>query len=284
MPCYFPFYKDTIPLPCGKCPYCLNRRANNWIFRCMQESKVSDSAIWVTLTYEAPPLDENNMMSLNKNDCQKFFKRLRKIKRLHSDRPIKYYLCGEYGDTYERPHYHAIIFNSTEEDIRSAWETFSSPEDEDSRTLGKCYFDKVNENTIAYTVKYMNKGKLIPKFKTDKRLPEFQLFSKQLGINFVTNATRTFYNSDPRRNNVTVNGHNKALPRYFANKLIVCPVFRLAKRLYIQDKADLQTSKHRKEFEENPTYHQTFESFILSKKNHALKIFREKLANRKKFK
>lgn len=281
MPCYFPWYKDTIPLPCGKCPYCLQRRANNWIFRCMQENRVADYSYFVTLTYEQPPLTKTNQMTVDKTDVQKFFKRLRKYDH-ESFKPIKYYLCAEYGDTYERPHYHAIIFNAKAQHIQSAWQGYR-PVDDFNRSLGNVKLDIVNEKTIAYTAKYMNKGKLIPKHKNDDRTPEFQLFSKKLGINFITNAVRTFYSSDPTRNSVSVDGFKKALPRYFADKLIVCPVFRLAKRLYIQDKADILLAEQREEFRQNPTYHQTFEAFREEKKRNAVQQFRDKLKKRNKF-
>jgi len=284
MACYFPFIKDSMPLPCGKCPYCLQRRANGWIFRCMQETRVSDSAIWCTLTYDIPPLDDNNMMTLRKDDVQKFFKRLRRIPRDFSKQKIKYYACGEYGDRYERPHYHAVIFNSSPTDIEKAWKDFWSPYDSEGVVLGICTFDDVNERTIAYTAKYMNKGKLIPKFKGDLRLPEFQLFSIGLGINFINDATRTFYNSDPTRNAVTVQGFKKALPRYFYNKLVICPVFKLAKRYYAQTKAAEKLAGQMAEWEQNKTYHQTFESYRYSQKAHSLAVFRENLAKRKNFK
>lgn len=246
----------------------------------MQESKVSDFAHFVTFTYEQPPLDENGMMTVDKVDPKKFFKRLRKLDH-ETEKPIKYYLCAEYGDTYERPHYHAIIFNAKAEHIQTAWEKYRP--DNNDRTLGITHFDSVNEKTIAYTAKYMNKGKLIPKFKDDKRTPEFQLFSKKLGINFITDAVRTFYSSDPTRNSVSVDGFKKALPRYFADKLIVCPVFRLAKRLFIQDKADLLLTEQREEFYKKPTYHQTFEAWREEKKRNAVQQFRDKLKKRKNY-
>jgi len=250
----------------------------------MQESRVADSAHWVTLTYESPPFTDNRLMTLDKTDFQKFIKRLRKHERTHSNQSIKYYACGEYGDKYERPHYHAIIFNSTPEHIKLSWENFWSPTDEQGRVLGITTFDIVNEKTIAYTAKYMNKGKLIPKFKDDDRTPEFQLFSQGLGKNFVTNATTTFFNQDPRRSSVFVNGYRKALPTYFVRKFKICPVFHLAKTLFARDMAAEKLAEQLSGWERNRTFHQTFESYRWSQKQHALKQWRERLANRNKFK
>lgn len=59
-----------------------------------------DRNCFVTLTYEdAPP-------KLNVGDTQRFLKRLRK--RI----PIRYFLCGEYGEKTKRPHYHAVLFGT----------------------------------------------------------------------------------------------------------------------------------------------------------------------------
>jgi len=283
MACYFPFIKDNLPLPCGKCPPCLQKRANNWVFRCMQEAKVSDTTLWCTLTYESPPLDANGMMTLRPSDLQKFWKRLRKIKRDFSKKTIKYYGCGEYGSEFERPHYHAVIFNSSPEHVAKAWNDFMSLDDEQGVKLGFTTFDELNHNTAMYTAKYMNKGKLIPKFKGDLRHPEFQVFSKKLGINFITDATKHFYNADPTRSYVSINGFKKSLPRYFYDKLVVCPVFRLAKRMYAQDKAATQYAANVLDYEQSPRITQTFLSFVAERKHHALKNFKENLKKRNKF-
>ena len=61
---------------------------------------------FITLTY-----NDNNLphdLSLNHSHFQKFFKRLRKSLPFKT---VRYYMCGEYGDEFKRPHYHACIFN-----------------------------------------------------------------------------------------------------------------------------------------------------------------------------
>lgn len=63
------------------------------------------SRCWfLTLTYD----DNHNPIKLNYRDIQLFIKRLRKI---YKDFKIKYFYCGEYGETTFRPHYHMIIYN-----------------------------------------------------------------------------------------------------------------------------------------------------------------------------
>jgi len=250
----------------------------------MQEVRYADSATWVTLTYETPPLTDTNQMTLRKPDVQNFFKRLRKIRRSFSKLKIKYYLCGEYGDTYYRPHYHAVIFNSCEDHINKAWSSFTSMGDPEGVRLGTCYFDEVNETTVAYTAKYMNKMKKIPLYFEDLRLPEFQLFSKGLGIGYLTDAVKTYYNACPTRNDVMVNGYRKSLPRYFMDKLVICPVFKKAKQLYAQDKAEALFLEQQAEWNENKTYGQTFEQFRYQRRKVHNQFFLDKITKRDKFK
>lgn len=49
-----------------------------------------------------------NPWSLDVRDFQLFMKRLRKK---FSKQKIRFFHCGEYGDKYNRPHYHSALFN-----------------------------------------------------------------------------------------------------------------------------------------------------------------------------
>lgn len=92
-----------IKLPCAQCIGCRLDRAREWSVRCMHEAKMHDENCFITLTYKEENLPANN--SLQYSDFQKFLKRLR-----HHSGPIRYFMCGEYGEQLNRPHYHAIIF------------------------------------------------------------------------------------------------------------------------------------------------------------------------------
>lgn len=285
MPCYYPFYDETNqPRPCRKCPYCLSRRANNWIFRCMQEAKVADSSLWVTLTYDCPPTTDNRLHTLRKSDVQKFFKRLRKKHRDFSNQKIKYFAVGEYGSKTHRPHYHVVLFNSSVEHILSAWEGFWSPSDENGVVLGHCYIDQVNEQTVAYSCKYMFK-KFRP-LKGDDREPPSQLTSKDIGINFLDDATRTFFSNDIRRNYVTVNGFKKALPEYFAKKIHICPVQKVARLLYAQEQSARTHSDNYVRWEkyrsENKNFDKSLLSWLAAEKHQSVVAFNDRLSLRNK--
>jgi len=277
MPCYFPFKKEgeNIPLPCGKCPYCLQRRANNWVFRCMQHAKIADTAHWCTFTYVQPSITPNGFMTVQKRSLQLFFKRLRFLYPKEHP-PIKYYACGEYGDKTERPHYHAIIFNADQDKILKAWEgVYGEVEN------GLVHFDLVNENTIMYTAKYMNKGKLIPKFKEDDRTPEFQLFSKGLGLNYLTDQTIKFHKADIMRLYATVGGFKKALPRYFRLK-IYNELEREQQALIAQERSNEVYNTQYEEYLLHRSKGQTFEQFRFARKNNAIDHFKKVTSSRKK--
>jgi len=106
-------YADmTLKIPCGQCYGCRLEKARQWTVRCMHEQSLHEDNCFITLTYnnESLPYDK----SLSVDELQRFWKRLRK--KLDG-KEIRYYACGEYGGLHMRPHYHAIIFGWTPDDI-----------------------------------------------------------------------------------------------------------------------------------------------------------------------
>jgi len=126
MPCYFPlhgyatiggqitfkrseaFFPDQpMQLPCGRCIGCKLQKSKDWALRCYHEAQLNDTGLnncYITLTYRDADLPENGC--LKKSDFQKFIKRLRN----NTKQKIRYFMCGEYGDKTNRPHYHALLF------------------------------------------------------------------------------------------------------------------------------------------------------------------------------
>lgn len=211
------FTNQWMALPCGKCPACMKRRTSGWSFRLIKEGERSETALFVTLTYDTKyvPLTKNGYMSLNKRHIQTYMKRLRKL----SDRKLKYYVCGEYGSKRDRPHYHMIIFNADPEKVERAWSEYKAgigfiP-------FGSIYIGEVNEASIGYTLKYMQKPGKIPKHQNDDRQKEFSLMSKGLGSNYVTSNMLNWHHNDLlNRMYVPLKGGKKiAMPRYFKDKL-----------------------------------------------------------------
>lgn len=223
MPCDSPFFVlpkagiEKVPVPCGKCPPCKLRRVNGWVFRLLQEDKISSSAHFLTVTYDTRhvPISENGFMTLNKSDFQLYMKRLRK---LCPDFVLKYYACGEYGENYSRPHYHAIVFNCPDtEFFAKAWSL-------DGTQFGSVHVGTVSSDSIAYCLKYIDKDSFRekrPRHSRDDRQKEFSLQSKSLGSGYFSDpAIVAYHKADLSRNYVTrLSGHRVAMPRYYREKI-----------------------------------------------------------------
>jgi len=201
-----------MPLPCGKCPPCKKRRTSGWSFRLTKEGERSNSALFITLTYDTEyvPITKNGFMNLDLTDIQKFFKRLRK----RTNEKIKYYAVGEYGSSKKRPHYHIILFNANKEHIIDSWTI-------DNKPIGSVHIGDVSSASIGYTLKYMCKESKIPMHQNDDRKKEFSVMSKGLGQNYLTKQMIKWHKSDlENRMYVPIeDGKKIAMPRYYKDKM-----------------------------------------------------------------
>jgi len=202
-----------VPVPCGRCPPCKIRRVNEWCFRMMQEYKLHLHAHFVTLTYDTEhvPISDNGFLTLRKKDFQDYMKRLRK---LVPDYNLKYYACGEYGTKNQRPHYHAIIFGvDDDQKFFDAWSLGGIH-------FGQVHVGKVTQDSVAYTMKYIDKSEYRKKHARDDRQAEFSLMSKGLGANYITDEIARYHKSDLSRMYVTRDGgHKVSLPRYYRDRI-----------------------------------------------------------------
>jgi len=126
---------DWLVIPCGTCIGCRISKSKEWSIRCMDEASLYSKNCFITLTFN--PENMSRSGTLVKKDFQKFMKRLRKnfagadavdlpaevdqstgeITREHGVHwPIRFFHCGEYGENFQRPHHHAILFNFDFED------------------------------------------------------------------------------------------------------------------------------------------------------------------------
>lgn len=95
---------------CRKCWQCRQNRINDWVGRCIAESQDAGETTTISLTYGSTDrIGEvsNDLGSsvLIYSDVQKWIKRLRA-----AGYPLRYFLAGEYGEQFERSHWHCIIF------------------------------------------------------------------------------------------------------------------------------------------------------------------------------
>lgn len=206
-------YGHRVPVPCGRCPPCKKRRVDSWVFRLMQHTKVEKHCHFVTITYDTRhvPISPNGFMTLRKSDLQKFWKRLRKA---NPNWQIKYYACGEYGSKNRRPHFHAIVFGVPDSSAYArAWTI-------DGEQLGAIHVGVVTRDSIAYTMKYIDKDRMPRQHARDDRHPEFSVCSKGLGENYLTSSVVSYHKADLTRLYATTEGgYRIALPRYYRERI-----------------------------------------------------------------
>lgn len=211
MPCYFPitgyrskyinengkrpivfdikngFSDMKVQIPCGQCLGCRLEYSRQWAIRCVLESKMFETNSFLTLTYRTEDLPED--WSVSKRELQLFLKRLRK----KLGRRVRYFACGEYGETcfhcgkhitehkdadhdycpvIGRPHYHLIIFGYDFPDkvlwsVKNGNNLYRSAELESVWQKGMAIIGNVTFDSCAYVARYIlkkQKGKDAPKY------------------------------------------------------------------------------------------------------------------------
>lgn len=226
--CISPVYvkRSNIHVPCGKCNFCLETRRNEWSFRLNQELKVSVSSYFLTLTYDSDHLVfslESRLPTLNVSDTQTFIKRLRKAQGKVCDVGLRYYLCGEYGDDSERPHYHMIIFNlhadivgrEVIQMLKYHPEGVYSPKLSEIWRGGIVHVGTCTQSSIHYTTKYVvNRHRQYP-----GRDPPFSTMSRKpgLGSNYI--STHKQWHVEAYRNFTQEHGIVARLPRFYKDRI-----------------------------------------------------------------
>lgn len=142
-------------LKCNNCTECRIQYAQSWAVRVMNEKQLHQHSTYITLTYENLPDNQ----SLNHRHYQLFMKRLRK----QHGAGIKFFMCGEYGDNTDRPHYHAILFGLDFND-RKRWKKNKQGDDlyisqklDNLWQLGHCSLGAVTYQSAAYVSRYVTK-------------------------------------------------------------------------------------------------------------------------------
>mgnify|MGYP006978485782 FL=1 len=118
MSCAYPSYDNSIrdlhgnliPIPCGRCFCCrldLQKRIIDRLY-CAWHSHTTSA--FVTFTYDDEHLvikDGYYSPTLVKSHVSDY---IDKIKHRKNIPDFEYFICGEYGDSFNRPHYHALFF------------------------------------------------------------------------------------------------------------------------------------------------------------------------------
>ena len=216
----------SLNLPCGQCIGCRLERSRQWAMRCMHEASLYENNCFITLTYDNTHLPSNG--SLHYKDFQLFIKRLRK--KLGHNR-VRYYMAGEYGENFGRPHFHACIFGYDFHD-KKLWKRTSSGSmlyrSKDLELLwpfGYSSVGDVNFESAAYVARYIMK-KITGKKAKDhyeeidpesgeivKRVPEFNKMSLKPGIG--ANWLKKFKNDVYPHDYVVVRGKKMKPPKAY---------------------------------------------------------------------
>lgn len=178
---------QTIDLPCGQCIECKLERSRQWAVRIVHESQLHPENSFITLTYAPKNMPFNSTLDLS--DFQLFMKRLRKA---NSDRKIRFFHCGEYGEKKHRPHYHAIIFNLAFADQQhyktsdAGNKLYTSATLEKIWGLGFATVGPVTFETAAYCARYLMKKITGGPAENHYygRKPEYTTMSRRRGIGY----------------------------------------------------------------------------------------------------
>lgn len=213
----------SLELPCGQCIGCRLERSRQWAVRCMHESQMHENSSFITLTYSDELLESP---SLQYRDYQLFMKRLRK-----KYPQCRFYMCGEYGEDFQRPHFHACIFGVyfadrkffrrlpsgsniyTSNELDSLWgKGFASVGDvtfESAAYIARYCMKKVTGDAAAkhYECVVAETGEIV------QRVPEFNKMSLKPGIG--ATWLEKFGSEVYPRDYVVVNGVKAKPPRYY---------------------------------------------------------------------
>jgi len=216
-------------IPCGWCVGCRLDKAGDWQARLVHESKMHVLNSFITLTYSPENLPKDG--SLHKADFQKFMKRLRK----NTGVKIRYFVCGEYGEQTQRPHYHAIIFGYDWPDRRHCGsgskgdKLYKSAKLDAQWGLGQCFIGTVTPESCGYVARYVMKkitGQQAEEHykRVDEKtgeifdiLPEYINMSTNPGIGF--RFYEEFKDEIRRSDSILLRGSARRVPRGYDRRL-----------------------------------------------------------------
>lgn len=239
-----------LTVPCGKCPVCKKRRAAQWAFRLSIEDRQHTESHFVTLTYsdENLPRDDCGYPTLLKSDLQKYFKRLRYISGKGVD--VKYFACGEYGTHTSRPHYHAIVYGVSQDDIVAAWRL-------DGKNIGHVHIGSTSQASARYVANYLCKSLATGLNYSQEK--EFQVMSKGLGKAYLTPEVYKWHQENAANYLAAIGKVKQSLPRYYKDK-----IFTQEERLEFarehQERKVKESIAAKKKHGIDMAYHKEFES------------------------
>lgn len=199
----------------------------------MHEAQMHKDNCFVTLTYDQEHLPENN--NLQKIDAQKFLRRLRKsLGKNTLSGKVRFYMAGEYGEQYGRPHFHICLFGIDFHDKQYLRKTpagsklYTSEKLQQLWTKGFSSVGAMTFESAAYTARYImkkmngkNKEKHYTKINIEtgeiyKQEPEYNNMSRKPGIG--STWIEKYKDDVYPEGKVIVRGKKSNSPRYYNDK------------------------------------------------------------------
>lgn len=207
---------SSIDVSCGKCLNCRITRQSQLSFLCgkemLEQYKLGRGNSFITLTYDDNhiPINDKGYVTLRKRDFQLFMKRVRRNLDYHygiHDNSCKYLACGEYGDSFGRPHIHLCLFGISTEMAkvitRKVWK------------YGICDIGVLTSGGIRYVCKYMTKSlppDTVKELREDKQVENpFITHSIGLGKDWINKNLDKIVQNDFQFN---FNGKKSFYPKY----------------------------------------------------------------------
>lgn len=200
-----------VPVGCGKCIECVNKKKREWQVRLSEEIRTNNTGKFITLTFSEESLTEIKKIIKNDNEntiakyaVRHFLERWRKKHK----KSLRHWLTTELGhNNTERLHLHGIIFtNENKRNIEQTWQ------------YGWIHIGEyVNLKTINYIIKYTT--------KIDEKHKEYRpiiLCSPGIGAGYENrkdSKTNKFNGNETIEEYRLPNGNKTSLPIYYRNKL-----------------------------------------------------------------
>lgn len=231
------YHNEYYTVPCGVCLNCRVDRQNSLIDRAEYELFQYRCGAFVTFTFDDYHLEPycfidshtgNKVATLDRKCGKDFLNRLNKnvhkavnyAKKKGVDisplcRPdYKYILTGEYGDKFNRPHFHCIFFGL---DFAFCKKLFYR-----SWLQGSIQVDPIRQGGIKYAVKYISTQDFgdykFYKYTYHHLIPPYSVHSVGLGVGLYTSQLNYI-----KEHNCCYRWHNvdRPLPAYYKNKFLI---------------------------------------------------------------
>lgn len=149
---HFAFYRPEVFQVPGckspKCVGCVEDRSRSWAVRAWHESLMNDENCFITLTFSDEFLPKNG---LDHRYFQLFMKRLRRfIGAVGQAKRVSYFMAGEYGSQFFRPHFHSCVFGFSFSDC-VLWTIRNGVKLYTSETLSKLWSDPKTGKSYGFS-------------------------------------------------------------------------------------------------------------------------------------